>query len=229
MNVTFSHYEDIADGIRTLWFVPEKKVRYQAGQYTELYLPHDNPDNRGIHRWFTLSSSPTEPLLGITTSFTKNSSSYKKVLASLSPGSQLKLADPMGDFVVPKDKSMPLLFAAAGLGITPVRSIVKYLIDSSERRNIQVIHAVSQSQKLAFNQLFKASNIQQYTPWIKSETGALTALQILENYKHAQKNGLIYISGPEPLVEELNRELLDLGVDARSIVPDFYPGYSLSY
>src|SRR5690349_12906121 len=123
MNVIFDHAEDTADHIKTFWFKPEKPVKYTAGQFTEIYLPHDNADNRGQRRWFTVSSSPTDPMVSITTKFaTEHGSTFKQTLAALKPGTPLKLADPMGDFVLPKDPSIPLIFVAGGIGVTPMHS-----------------------------------------------------------------------------------------------------------
>src|SRR5690606_36942002 len=113
IEAVFIKADDVARHTRTLWFRPKRPVRYIAGQFTELYLPHDDADERGIRRWFTISSPPTEELIGITTRFTDDGSSYKRRLRALEPGAVLKMADPMGDFVLPKDPSIPLVFVAA--------------------------------------------------------------------------------------------------------------------
>ncbi len=63
MRVTLDHTEDVALNIKTFWWKPERPVRYTAGQFIELMLPHENSDKRGSKRWFTLSSSPSEDLL----------------------------------------------------------------------------------------------------------------------------------------------------------------------
>src|SRR5882724_4223783 len=101
MKVTFDHSQDEAANIRTFFFRPEKPMHYTAGQYTQLHLPHVRPDDRGQKRWFTLSSSPTEELLTITTKFAGDkSSSFKKALSKLQPGTELTMAEAMGDFVL---------------------------------------------------------------------------------------------------------------------------------
>ena len=69
MQIILDHTEDIAENIKTFWFVPKKPMDYIAGQFIEMTLPHDHPDERGQKHWFTLSSSPTEPLISITNKF----------------------------------------------------------------------------------------------------------------------------------------------------------------
>lgn len=64
MQVVFDHSKDEAANITTFFFRPEKPVQYTAGQFIELTIPHENPDDRGQKRWFTLSSSPTDEVSG---------------------------------------------------------------------------------------------------------------------------------------------------------------------
>ena len=230
MNVIFDHAEQTAQNIKTFWFRPEKSVEYIAGQFTELYLDHDNIDNRGPRRWFTLSSSPTEPLLSITTKFsTQISSSFKHALDQLKPGAHLKLAQPMGDFVLPKDTARKLVFVAGGIGVTPMRSMVKYLHDKGEKRDITLLYAVTQHEELAFEPLFKESGIK-LIPIIKNgaadsgETGSLTADRILQLAPH-DSNTLFYLSGPEPMVEAFTKDLAANGINKHHIIGDYFPGY----
>jgi len=230
MNVTFDHSEDIAHNIRSFWFKPERPVHFIAGQFTELYLPHV-ADTRGQRRWFTISSSPTDPLLAITTKLsTRQGSTFKAALQRLEAGSSLKLAEPMGDFVLPKDSTIPLIFIAGGIGITPIHSMIKYLQTTSERRHVQLIYAVSYEEELIFEPLLRAYDLI-LTPVVKhpavgykGETGSLTADRIAA-LAPIEVNTLIYLAGPEPMVESLTKELTVMGIDPQRIVTDYFHGY----
>jgi ferredoxin-NADP reductase len=232
MHVILDHVEDTAASIKTFWFRSEEQVSYVAGQFTELYLPHRHADERGEKHWFTLSSSPTEPLLAITTKFTSDrSSTFKRLLRSTTPGTALYLADPMGDFVLPKDKTIPLVFAASGIGITPVRSIVKYLSDIHELRDIRLLYAARREDELAFTEIFDTYPLT-FTPIVGHPTatwpgqiGRIDARQILEAANSSNRS-LIYLSGPESMVEELNNTLQESGVAKHRIITDFFHGYS---
>ncbi len=231
MNVTFDHTEPVAHNIQTFWFKPERPVRYIAGQYTEIYLPHDHPDDRGIRRWFTLSSSPTDELVSITTKFASHqSSTFKQQLRELKPGAPLKLADPMGDFVLPKDKSIPIVFVAGGMGVTPMHSMVQWLQDKNEQRDIHLIYAVTEADELAFVPLFTAYDLK-FTPVVKDppagysgETGSLSIERILQLAPDDGRYRL-YLSGPEPMVENFYKELKSRGFSEDRLVTDYFPGY----
>ena len=219
MNVTLDHVEDIARHIQTFWFKPERPVRYEAGQFIELVIPHTHQDERGIRRWFTLSSSPTDELISITTKIAEQPSSFKQQLCSLEPGDTIHMSDTMGDFVLPKDKNTPLIFVAGGIGITPIHSMTKYIADLKEQRTTHLLYAAHSQLEIAFKDLFDSTLSQ--TEYKTNDR--LTSQDILvaaQNYH----SPFIYISGPEEMVEVLFTELKENGVPGSRLITDYFPG-----
>jgi ferredoxin-NADP reductase len=215
MNVIFDHSEDEAENIRSFYFKPEAPLVYTAGQFSELNLIHPHPDSRGIKRWFTLSSSPKDNLLSITTKYAgdKKSSSFKKSLFKLEPGTPATMAEPMGDFVLPKLIQTPLLFIALGIGITPyliygVKSEEEVLFQTSMAKANQHATIVVESPSAAWG----------------GERGKLDAQMILGIEKPAS-DSLIYVSGPELAVEDIQNELIHAGIKKTQLVLDFFPNY----
>jgi ferredoxin-NADP reductase len=231
MQVTLEHIEEVAKNIWTLWFRPDRPVYFVAGQFTQVHLTLSQPDSRGTKHWFTISSSPTEELIGLTTKFSPNDGSrFKQTFKQLKPGAQLVLAEPMGDFVLPKDKSIPLLFVAGGMGITPFRSSIKWLTDIKEKRNIHLLYSVREAEELAFvnvvtnyDMKFTPIVTEPQTSW-QGETGKLTAERILQ-FVSPDPRTLIYVAGPEPMVEMLVDDLSSLGIPKYRLVTDYFPGY----
>jgi glycine betaine catabolism B len=231
MFAALERVDNTAANIRTFWFKPERPFGYVAGQFTELYLPHEPADARGQKHWFTISSSPTESLFSITTKFARDrSSTYKNVLKQLPLGSRAQFAEPMGDFVLPKDKRIPLVFVAGGMGITPVRSMVKYLADTGEQRRITLLYDVHDVAELAFKELFTGYPLQ-FVPIVSprpagwnGEAGRVAASHILQAVGDSTDT-LIYLSGPEIMVETLYGELKDGGLPGRRLITDYFHGY----
>lgn len=220
MKVTLDHVDDLTADIKMLWFKPEKPIRYIAGQFTELKLPHEGVDERGDKRWFTLSSSPSEPLLAITTRNSHDkASSFKKQLFSLKPGVELNFAEPMGDFVLPKDRTIPLVFVAGGIGITPMRSMIKWLIDTNDKRDIRLLYGVRHESDAVFVHLFK-----EYGVTVQVTAEHLTADRI-GSFADKLPGKLIFLSGPEPMTETLVKDLQNLGISNKRLVTDYFPGY----
>lgn len=231
IDVTLIHTHEETPDVKTFWFKPSQTLRYTAGQFIELYLPHDNADDRGQKRWFTLSSSPTDEEISITTKFAgERSSTFKRALWELKPGATLRAVEPMGDFVLTKDTEEPLVFVAGGLGVTPYHSIIKWLSDAGEKRSIEMILAFNKQEEVLFEDLFRqyVKNLTLVlsdppTGW-HGESGHLSGERILQ-FIDSAANKRIYVSGPEPMVETLEKDLLTAGVDKNNLVLDFFPGY----
>lgn len=222
MKVIFAGKKPITKDIVSFSFTPPKKPAHIAGQFIELYLPHPNKDNRGDKRWFTLSSSPTEEQLSITTRLAaENGSSFKEALQNLTPGQEVSMSSPMGDFVLPKDPSIPLIFVAGGIGCTPFHSITKYLIDSGEKRDIIMIYNAKSLDDIAFKDDFAFYNKKFYTVTGKR----ISASDILTIVGPTSQTRYFYLSGPEPMVEDLLDDLKKAGVNKKHIHTDFFPGY----
>lgn len=231
MQVTLERHKDRAENIRTFYFKPERQLDYTAGQFIELTLKHKNPDKRGQKRWFTLSSSPTQELLSITTKWAdEQQSSFKKALWQLEPGDTLEMSEAMGDFVLPKLIQTKLVFVAGGIGITPFHSIFNWLSDTEEERSIKLIHAVRNEDEIIFQRTFERAGVHATTivsepssAW-GGERGRLDAEKII-GLTQPDEDTLIYVSGPEQMVESLEKDLKKAGIKPAQLVLDFFPNY----
>lgn len=232
MKVVLERKQAEASNITTFFFRPERPVHYTAGQFIELTVPHKKPDDRGQRRWFTLSSPPGKEFLTITTKYAGDdkTSSFKKTLFKLKPGTELNMSDPMGDFVLPKLIQTPLVFVAGGIGITPFHSILEWLASTNEKRPIKLLYAVSNEDEILFQDTFNRAGVHATvvvsnpSPAWGGETGHLSAEMIL-GLEQPSDNTLIYLSGPELMVQSLAKDLHKAGVAKNQIVSDEFPNY----
>ncbi len=231
MKVIFDHRVDETANISTFYFKSEQPLRFTAGQFVELTLEHDNPDDRGTKRKFTISSSPTENLLSLTTKFTETkSSTFKSALNDLKPGEELTISEPMGDFVLPKLLQTPLIFIAGGIGITPFRSIFTWLADTKEPRPIHFFYAVKHEEDIVFQPILNRAGVQttvivsEPTAAWGGEIGRLTA-EIILGLEKPTSDTLIYIAGPGQMVDSLAKDLQAAGVSKSQLVSDGFYEY----
>jgi glycine betaine catabolism B len=142
--------EEIAKDTFTFRFKKPLNFDFIPGQYVKIFLDIDNPDERGSSRYFTISSSPTEDYISITTRIIK--SSFKKALSAIKEGDRIKAFGPIGffdiDFISKKEK----VFITGGLGITPFRSILKYCHDKKMKFNATLISAFSNKNNVVFKE-----------------------------------------------------------------------------
>jgi ferredoxin-NADP reductase len=215
------------------------KMEFKAGQFLKWNLRDDNPDERGNSRFFTISASPTEPELRNTTKFNPEGSSFKKALAALSIGDEIDVFGPMGPFILPENPAQPIVLVAGGIGVTPFRSMIKYLVDSAMTTPVQLLYACRSDQDIAFKAEFDMWA--QQCPWLsvtyilsdppvepladggKVETEKLTGQRILD-LTGSQAGKLYYLSGPEPMVKALADELKAI-IGEESVKTDYFPGY----
>jgi ferredoxin-NADP reductase len=229
MKIVFERREDEALNISTFYFRPEKAFHYTAGQYVELTLRHPDADDRGEKRQFTLSSSPTDPLVSITNKFAAHDgSSFKRALAKLKSGNVLSMSKPMGDFVLPKLSQTPLVFVAGGIGITPFHSMLSWLAATHQTRSIQLFYGVTSEAEIVFQSTFNKWPhdiiVSNPSPGWKGKRGQLTADYILKA-PHAADT-MFYLSGPEAMVETLSMDLQRAGITKAQLVLDLFLGYS---
>ena len=100
---------------------------YTAGQYAFFDIGGVNNDPKGPIRHFTISSSPTENFIMLSTRI--RDTPYKKRLSSLEERAKVKVRGPQGNFVLHEDYSKPAIFLSGGIGVTPFRSMIKYATD----------------------------------------------------------------------------------------------------
>jgi len=216
-------------------FMPNKPINFIPGQYFEWTLAHKNPDNRGIRRYFTICSSPTEGGIRLATKFFDKGSSFKKALLELRAGDRVSAHGLDGDFILPADTREKLAFIAGGIGITPFRSMIKFLVDSRRKMDIVLFYACSDSEEFVYKDLLKeAEALGLKTVFVLSQTPApsdwfgrtgFIGEQLIKEEASDFSERIFYLSGPERMVENYEKLLLSMGLPQPKIKADYFPGY----
>ncbi|MDP3733470.1 MAG: FAD-dependent oxidoreductase, partial [Candidatus Daviesbacteria bacterium] len=171
-------------------------------------------------RAFTISSSPSEDFLMITTQ--KGVTPFKKFMKNLKPGETITTSHPAGTFTL--DESERAIFLAGGIGITPFRSIIKYAFDQKLKTSITLIYSNSDEDFLFKEEL---GFWQKQLPNLKiiyHNSGKLGRLN-LDSSAPARASLIYYLAGPPKMVDDFAKMLLDLGVDETNIRYDRFDGY----
>jgi len=213
---------------------------FEAGQYLQWTMPHHHVDGRGNRRTFTIASSPTEDEIHIGVKFYEPSSSFKRTLRGLKPGASIMAGQQAGDFTLPADRSKPLVFIAGGIGVTPFRSMLKYLADSGQQRQVTMLYLISSPEEIAYDEdlqaigdkLKKFKRVQVLGPGAPSPgrdkwqgyTGLLTP-EIVSQEVEKATGCTFYISGPNAMVESYRVMLRGMGVPRKQIKTDYFAGY----
>ncbi|MBI2607852.1 MAG: RnfABCDGE type electron transport complex subunit D [Candidatus Doudnabacteria bacterium] len=224
---TLTKKEALTPSIVNFWFAPQKPFAFSPGQFLEYTLPHPSSDARGIRRYFTITSSPTEKDILITSRFSEKGSSFKLKLRQMKVDEQIIGSYLAGDFILPQNKKQKLLFIAGGVGVTPFRSMIKNLIDTNEQRDIVLIYAARNQEDLVFTEIFKeAENILglKFIP-VLAESNQKVDQEFLTTRVSDLKERIAYLSGPEGMVRSLSKVLKNAGLKRNQIKHDYFPGY----
>jgi ferredoxin-NADP reductase len=206
---------------------------FQAGQYLEWMLPHDQPDSRGERRYFTIASAPTEEYVRLALKFVPEGSSYKRKLRELAVGDVIIASQLAGDFMLPNDRQEKLGFIAGGIGVTPFISHIKFMEAEVRQQPTVLMYCSNTVDELAYLPEFEAAALTiplEVIPVIAKqevdipfEHGFVTEEMLARRVPDYRERHW-YLSGPPPMVDAYDALLRKVGVPARKITKDFFPG-----
>jgi ferredoxin-NADP reductase/Na+-translocating ferredoxin:NAD+ oxidoreductase RnfD subunit len=219
-------------------FEGDQKLSFRPGQYFEWTLAHMRPDNRGNRRYFTIASSPTEQDVHLGVRFYDPPSTFKKSLLRMANGDNIVASQLAGDFVLPRDTGKKLVFIAGGIGITPFRSMVQYLLDKKEKRLIAMFYSNKTASEIAYRDVFDRAarelgiktvhtltDLKNIPKNWDGATGHVSAAMITKNISD-YKERTFYISGPRSMVVACEKVLSGMGIKKNRIKKDFFPGFA---
>ena len=199
---------------------------FQPGQYVSVAVTL--PDGARQIRQYSVSSAPRSVARRITVKRVRDGVGPEGEVstwlhANVAVGDVLTLSHPYGNVVMDTGDS-PLLLASAGIGCTPIISILDHLAATSAARPVIVVHADRSIADHALRwQLHHSVNElpnarahvwyeQPHPGWPAEYTG----------YIDLGNLGLpadlqAYVCGPVPFIESIRQQLLDRGVPATAI------------
>ncbi len=221
MQVRFEERQELAPGIWEYSFTPERQVDFIPGQYVDFRMPEPLTDPRGRSRTFTLTSLPDDPTISFVVKSVPPLSPYKQALETLTPGQELTIGDAMGDLVLPKLTSTPLIYVAGGIGISSFASMFKQLLADREEREIYLFYRLRNRREQIFRELTGSYPLALNTLAIAPHQ--FTAEDIVAS---TPPGAQLYLSGSQSFVENLRLGLAEQGTPHERIVFDYFDGYA---
>ncbi len=217
------------DGVKTYRFDRIKQYEFEAGQWFVLTIP--NGDGY-LTKHFTHSSSPTEGYLDFTTRLTR--SPYKTLLDSLPYGTEVEMEGPFGSFTLREDAKR-LAFITGGIGITPVRSILRYLADTGSDIEVVLLYGNQSMDTIPFrleletfsSQLagLRVTHVLVDPPLDWDGPQGYIGLETVKAAIEDPAEWTYYVSGPPSMVVSVKGVLDELGIDRRRMVLENFEGY----
>lgn len=214
-------------------FNPVQPIAFIPGQFLEWSLVHPHADTRGVRRYFTIASSPTEKEVMIAVKIPEKASTYKQSLNALRPGDGIYATNLEGEFILQKKNDASYVFIAGGIGITPFRSIIRSMIDNNLSYPITLFYVAHTASEFVFDELFEEAKkkfglqiihvVSENPPqnW-QGEVGRLNE-ELIKKYVPDYASRLFYLSGPQPMI--MNYKTLLRQMKIKHIKTDYFPGY----
>lgn len=232
-----THREEIAHGTMAFHFEKPAGFEFKPGQYVDVTLLDPPPmDAEGAIRTFSIASAPYENELVVATRM--RDTSFKRVIATLPLGTQLKLDGPSGSFTLHKNAAKPAVFLAGGIGITPFRSMLRQAAKDRLAQALCLFYSNRRPEDAAFldelqklsqaatNFIFvpSMSEMQKSTrPW-SGEQGFIDRA-MLGNHCPTLDGPIFYVAGPPAMVSAMQKMLVQAGVDEDNIRSEEFGGY----
>lgn len=216
------------------YFKKPKSFEYSAGQYIKMKLDISEPDNRGVTRYFTLSSSPTDDYMMVTTRILK--STFKMRLNDVKIGEKVHMRGPWGDFFLTEKDIKPRVMIAGGIGMTPYHSMLRFAAAKGLTLPLKLFVSYKTPDQILYKEELEElqknnKNLKiittvtepEGTGW-KGQTGRINTKLLQKNLDSFGGN-LYYVSGPDPMVSVMEKALKDVGISGTDILTDGFPGY----
>jgi 3-phenylpropionate/trans-cinnamate dioxygenase ferredoxin reductase subunit len=202
----------------TLTYLPQKGNRfdYKPGQF--LFLKLKRPGRKSELHPFTISSSPTQG--DFLQNTIKQSGNYTNTIDQTLITDKAIIEGPYGKFSFLNTKSKSLLFIAGGVGITPLMSMIRYLRDTKDSRQVILLYANRTIEDIIFKQELEElpanfkivhimSNEDEKFQGIK---GHITKDVIAQSAKEILNEADVFICGPPAMMQKALSILKELKV-----------------
>ena len=195
-------------------------LKWLAGQYQAYFLPQAGDDKKDNLHYFTISSAPSENRINLSTRMT--GSKFKTALNNLKIGDSIETSNLGGNFVWEDDREGPIVLVAAGIGVTPYRSMLIERLKNNRKIDAKLIY-FNRNDEIAFLDSFK--KIAETHPEFKLMpiVGERVSAESILKLAPEAKEGIVYISGPESMVEKIGNELKEMNILVKL---DWFPGYT---
>jgi ferredoxin-NADP reductase len=229
--------EEVAEGTMAFHLEKPADFQFKAGQYADISLINPpETDSQGIIRRFSIASAPYENELLIVTRM--RNSAFKRVLATVPFGTEVKLEGPMGSFTLHKNHAKAAVFLAGGIGITPFLSMLRqaaeeklshllYLFYSNRRpKDAAFLKDLEILSKLNANFIFIPSMSEMEKSKLEwpNERGFIDR-EMLLRHMDALQGPIYYVAGPPAMVAAMREMLTKAGVEEDDIRTEEFGGY----
>lgn len=235
--------EDESTVIRSFYLEPadgSTLLDYKPGQFLTVRTQAADCGKQSV-RTYTVSSAPHDPQYRISVKREEDGEVSRCLHDHVRPGDIMEVKAPAGDFYLREDSERPILMLSAGVGITPMMSMLRHTAFEHMRarggRPITFIHAARSGAERAFlGEARSLANTEgfRYVSVLSAPEKTLAAGKDYNGTGHISREMLqsilplddydVYLCGPAGFMQAMYDLLLSLGIrDSRIYAEAFGP------
>lgn len=228
--------------ITSFYLKPEDKkgiATFIPGQYISIKMEIGGEEFTHI-RQYSLSDAPGRDYYRISVKREAGTQNPDGMVSNylhddVKEGDLLKVSAPAGDFILDTEKNTPVVLLSGGVGLTPMMSMLKTLVEIQPSREVTFVHAAANSNVHALRdeveELSKLETVKSFFFYDSpTEEDRMNNRFDVEGYitrewledKVSVDNADFYFCGPVPFMKAINRSLKDLGVKEDRIHFEFF-------
>src|SRR5688572_10673164 len=209
---------------------PSDMVAFKPGQWVYLHL-FNQDGTPWAKAAYSISLAPEECSerleMGI-----KLAGDFTKRASKVMPDDVVGIQGPFGVFVLPRTES-PLVMFAGGIGVTPLRSMIRSIIATGGSRPVTLFYSNKYVEESPYLEEFLAlatkapwfrfiPSLTQQTPsdW-KGERGRID-LPMTQRHSAIDKNATYLMCGPRSFMDAIKGFLLEAGMDKKQIKEELF-------
>jgi ferredoxin-NADP reductase len=210
---------------------------FQPGQFCFLNLESIGiQDERGLRRHLSIASAPHEKELLFATKI--SASAFKQTLLKMPLGNMITIEPPLGTFTLPGKTANPVICLAGGIGITPFRSLVHYIINAQTDHKVTLFYSNRLPGEAIFLDEFQSiadthehisvvptmTRVESSSTTWSGLTGRLNPSMIKEGCKEWQ-DAIYFIAGPPKMSDSMKEILEEMDIHPDRIRVERFVGY----
>lgn len=219
--------------IESFRFLASEKANFIPGQFLQVIFDAANPDNKELNKYLSFSSSPSKEYIEVTKRLSE--SNFSQCLKNLKMNDEVFLKAPLGNCVF-KEEYKKVGFLIGGIGITPVISIIEYIVDKRLNTDVVLLYSNRTEEDIAFRgELDYWQGINKKIKVFYTLTddqpkdgscilGRIDNKLLFEEVKDYMER-LFFIFGPPKMVGAMNALCLEVGCKKENIKTENFIGY----
>ena len=223
--VTASAVTRETDRARTITLAAPGWAGHRAGQHLDVRLTAE--DGYRAERSYSIASAPGEPV-AITVERLEDGEVSPYLTEELRPGDELELRGPIGGYFVwdPGTDRGPLLLAAGGSGVVPLRAILRHRERTGAAAQARLLYSARSLPDVIYRQEWERPGAgldviltltRVRPPGWSGRAGRVDAGLLAEAAWPAGQDPIAFVCGPTSFVEAVAEALVGLGYPAARV------------